>query len=57
MWAGLNLNNLEESIINVFEKGELSKLKNFTEQIVAFVAPYLKEAKELKQKTGLDKFL
>ena len=28
-WAGLNLNNLEESILNVYKRGELSKLKNF----------------------------
>jgi DNA repair photolyase len=57
MWAGLNLSNLEESIINIFERGELSQLKNFTKQIVEFVAPYLKEAKILNQQTGLDKFL
>jgi DNA repair photolyase len=57
MWAGLNLNNLQESIINIFERDELSELKNFTRQIIAFTTPYLKEAQKLKQKTGLDKFL
>ncbi|MFX1455359.1 MAG: radical SAM protein [Promethearchaeota archaeon] len=57
MWAGLNLNNLEESILNVYERGELSQLKNFTKKIVEFVIPYLKEAKELNQKTGLNRFL
>ncbi|MFX1479468.1 MAG: radical SAM protein [Promethearchaeota archaeon] len=57
MWAGLNLNNLEETIINVFERGELSKLKNFTKQIAEFITPYLIEAQKVKQKTGLDKFL
>ncbi|MHA2130769.1 MAG: radical SAM protein [Promethearchaeota archaeon] len=57
MWAGLNLNNLEESIINVFVRGELLKLKNFTKPIVEFVTPYLEVAKDSKQKTGLDKFL
>jgi DNA repair photolyase len=57
MWAGLNLNNLEESILNVVERGELSQLKNFTKKIVEFVKPYLDDAKELNQKTGLDKFL
>lgn len=57
MWAGLNLNNLEESILNVYERGEISQLKNFTKKIVDFVIPYLKEAKELNQKTGLDRFI
>ncbi|MFW9876743.1 MAG: radical SAM protein, partial [Candidatus Thorarchaeota archaeon] len=57
IWAGLNLNNLQESIISVFERDELSKLKNFNKQIITFTTPYLKEAQKLKQKTGLDKFL
>jgi len=56
-WAGLNLNNLEESIINVYKRGELSKLKNFNKKIIEFVKPYLEKSKELEQKTGLDKFL
>ena len=33
----LNLNNLEESIIDAFKRGELSTLKNFTKKIVEFV--------------------
>lgn len=57
MWAGLNLNNLNESIIDVYKRGELSKLKNFTRRVIDFVEPYLKVAPELHQKKGLDKFL
>ena len=56
-WAGLNLNNLEESIINVYKRGELSKLNNFNKKIIEFVKPYLEKSKESEQKTGLDKFL
>ena len=57
MWAGLNLNNLEESILDVYERGELSKLRNFTKYIIEFVTPHLEKGKALKHKTGLDKFL
>ena len=57
MWAGLHLNNLEESILDVFKRGELSQLKNFTSKITEFVTPYLEKTKDLKHKTGLDKFL
>ena len=57
MWAGLYLNNLTESIIEVYKRGELSKLKGFTSKIIDFVEPYLKKSKDLNQKSGLDKFL
>ncbi|MFX0105200.1 MAG: hypothetical protein ACFE75_06895, partial [Candidatus Hodarchaeota archaeon] len=57
MWAGLNLNNLEESILNVYKRGELFKLKNFNNEIIEFVTPYLKNSKEFDHKTGLDAFL
>ncbi len=57
MWAGLHLNNLEESILDVYERGELSKLRNFTKNIIEFVTPHLEKGKALKHKTGLDKFL
>ncbi|MHA1931985.1 MAG: radical SAM protein [Promethearchaeota archaeon] len=57
MWAGLTLNNLEESILDVYRRGELSLLKNFTNSIIEFVIPYLKKTKSLNQKTGIDKFL
>ena len=53
-WAGLNLQNLQESILDVHARGELSKLKNFTKNIVEFVKPFLKQ----KDKKGtLNSFL
>jgi len=57
LWAGLNLNNLEESIIDVYKRGELSNLKNFNTKIIKFVEPYLQKSNEVNDKTGLDKFL
>ena len=57
MWAGLNLNNLEESILDVYKRGELNKVRNFTKNITEFVEPYLEKSKELKIRKGLDKFL
>ena len=57
MWAGLNLNNLKESIIDVYKRGELSKLNNFNKKIIEFVKPYLDKSKEIKYKTGMDRFL
>jgi DNA repair photolyase len=57
MWAGLNLNNLEESILDVYQRGDLLKLKNFNKNIVEFIKPYLEKSKELKRKRGLDQFL
>ncbi len=57
MWAGLNLNNLGESILDVLKRGELSQIKNFTNKIVDQVKPYLEKTKELKHKIGLDKYL
>jgi DNA repair photolyase len=56
-WAGLILNNLEESIIKVYNRGELATLKNFNSKVREFVEPYLKRSKELNGKTGIDKFL
>ena len=56
-WAGLNLNNLEESILNFYKRGELAKLKNFNSKVREFVEPYLKKSKELNEKTGIDQFL
>ncbi|MFX1316944.1 MAG: radical SAM protein [Promethearchaeota archaeon] len=57
MWAGLNLNNLEESILDVYNRGELSNLKSFTKKIIEFVKPYLEESKNLTYNQGLEKFL
>ncbi len=56
-WAGLTLNNLEESIIGVYKRGELATLKNFNSKIIEFVEPYLEKSKELNEKTGIDKFI
>jgi len=56
-WAGLNLNNLEESIINVYKRGKLATLKNFNPKVIEFVEPYLKRSKEMNEKTGMDKFI
>jgi len=57
LWAGLNLNNLDESILDVYKRGELSKLDNFNSRIRDFVEPYLIKSKDITQKKGLDKFL
>ncbi|MFX1323840.1 MAG: radical SAM protein [Promethearchaeota archaeon] len=57
MWAGLNLNNLDESIIDVYKRGELGKLRNFNKHIIEIVEPYLEKSKELKHKHGLDEFI
>jgi len=56
-WAGLTLNNLEESIINVYKRGELATLKNFNSKVIDFVEPYLKRSKEMNEKIGMDKFI
>ena len=56
-WAGLTLNNLEESIINVYKRGELATLKNFNSEIIKFVEPHLKISKEMNEKKGMDKFI
>ncbi len=57
MWAGLNLNNLEESILDVYKRGEMHTIKNFNPKIIELIEPYLEKSKELKQKKGLEKFL
>ena len=56
-WAGLNLNNLSESIIEVCKRNGLSKLPNFTPEIVKLVHPILKNSKDYYRKTHLDDFL
>jgi len=57
MWAGLNLNNLEESILDVYKRGELHTLKNFNSKIINYIEPYLEKSRELNQKKGLEKYL
>ena len=56
-WAGLMLNNLEESIIDFYKRGELATIKNFNSKVIEFVEPYLEKSKDLNKKTGMDKFL
>jgi DNA repair photolyase len=56
-WAGLILNNLTESIIDVSKRGELSKLSNFNSKIVRLVDSKLKTSKEYSLKTGIEDFL
>jgi DNA repair photolyase len=56
-WAGLNLNNLSESIIEVCKRDALSKLPNFTPKIINLVQPILKNSKDCNTKTRLDDFL
>jgi DNA repair photolyase len=56
-WAGLNLNNLNESIIDIYRRGDLPKLKNFNKEIISIVNPILSEATKLEPKQGIDKFL
>jgi len=53
-WAGLNLQNLQESILDFYARGELKTLKNFTKKIIEFVEPHLKN---VKKKGTLDTFL
>lgn len=57
MWAGLNLNNLEESIMDVYKRGDLTKIKNFTKKVRAFLEPYLEKNKDKHVNKGLDRFL
>ncbi|MFX1498271.1 MAG: radical SAM protein [Promethearchaeota archaeon] len=52
-WAGLNLNNLDESIVNLYKRGKLSELKNFSKDIIEVVTPYLENIKETY---GLERF-
>jgi DNA repair photolyase len=56
-WAGLNLNNLDVSIIDVYKRDELSKLKNFSKEIIEFVKPYLEKIKISPEKTTLERFI
>jgi DNA repair photolyase len=56
-WAGLYLNNLEESIINYYKRGELTKIKNLDEKIIKFIKPYLIKGEKERDKKTLDRFL
>lgn len=56
-WAGLYLNNLKESIIDVYRRGKLHNLRNFNSKIIEFVQPYLEKGLEEQKKKSLDRFL
>ncbi|MBD3212298.1 MAG: radical SAM protein [Candidatus Lokiarchaeota archaeon] len=56
-WAGLYLNNLDQSIINYYKRGELKMLRNFNDEIIEFLKPYLKRGEKDRDKKTLDKFL
>jgi DNA repair photolyase len=57
LWAGLNLNNLSESILDIYNRGEISTIKNFNQNIIKFITPYLEKSMNLNRKEGLDQFL
>ena len=56
-WAGLNLNNLKESILDVYKKGALKSLDNFNSEVINIVEPFIKNAKDLTKKRGIEHFL
>ncbi|MFW9950281.1 MAG: radical SAM protein [Candidatus Thorarchaeota archaeon] len=56
-WAGLNLNNLNESILNVYRRGDLHKLKNFNKAVSSIVEPILQKALKTESINSIDKFL
>ena len=56
-WAGLKLNNLKESILDVYKRNELKSLENFDAEVIKLVKPFIQNAKELTKKTGLERFL
>ncbi len=57
LWAGLNLNNLSESIIDIYRAGALGSLKNFNKSVIYFIEPILKEGLKDRKKSTLDRFL
>lgn len=56
-WAGLYLNNLEESIIEVYRRDELHKIRNFNSKIINFIQPYLEKGLKERNRKTLDRFL
>ncbi len=51
------LNNLEESILDVYKRGALKSLDNFNSEVINLVEPFIKNAKDLTKKRGLERFL
>ena len=56
-WAGLKLNNLKESILEVYKRNELRTLENFNSEVIKLVEPFIRNAKDLTKKTGIERFL
>lgn len=56
-FAGLYLNNLKESILNVFRRGELSNLKNFNKKLIRYSKPILQKIDEKEKSKGFDRFI
>ncbi len=56
LWAGLYLNNLKESILDIRAKGELLQIKGFNSFIASLVENYLDD-KSIVRKGALDYFL
>ncbi|MFX1397437.1 MAG: radical SAM protein [Promethearchaeota archaeon] len=56
LWAGLYLNNMDESIVAVRERGQLSRLKGFNPRITDIVERFLKN-KNAQRTSNLDYFL
>jgi DNA repair photolyase len=56
-WAGLKLNNLKESILDVYKKGALKSLDNFNSEVINLVEPFLKNKKDISKKRGIEYFL
>ncbi|NVM37725.1 MAG: radical SAM protein [Candidatus Lokiarchaeota archaeon] len=53
-WAGLKLNNLKESILNIYRNGKIYQLDGFYKNEIEIIEPYLGK---IDKKTALDKFL
>ncbi|MFX1519746.1 MAG: radical SAM protein [Promethearchaeota archaeon] len=55
-WAGLNIQNLKESIVNIAKRNELQKIRNVTNEIEAFIRENFDDDAE-EGATGLLRFL
>ncbi|MFX1258472.1 MAG: hypothetical protein ACFFAN_11470, partial [Promethearchaeota archaeon] len=53
-WAGLKLNNLQESILNIYKNDKIYQLEGFYKKEIDIIIPYLEK---IDKKTNLDKFL
>ena len=53
-WAGLKLNNLKDSILNIYKNGKINELESFYAKEIELIVPFLEN---IEKKTNLDKFL